>query len=66
MSSGDLLRGARARTGRYARMTFEDATELATVFWQVARRQARDAAAGLGPRLSRGAERARRAAGTRR
>jgi len=66
MSSAELLRGAPRRTARYARMTAEDVTELSAVFWQVARRQARDAAAGLGPLLGRWAERARRAAASRR
>ena len=66
MTGGGLLRGARTRTARYARMTVEDATELASVFWQVARRQATDAAAVVVPRLARSVQRARRAATTRR
>ena len=62
MTLSGLVGAARARTARYARMTAEDATELAAVFWQVARRQASDAAAGVGPRLARSVERARNAA----
>ena len=66
MTGGGLLRGARTRTVRYARMTAEDATELAAVFWQVARRQVGDAAADVRPRLARSVERARRATAIRR
>jgi hypothetical protein len=60
MTPGELLRGAGARSDRYARMTAEDAVELGAVFWQVARRQATDAAGALGVRLGRSPRRARR------
>jgi hypothetical protein len=66
MSPRDLPRGVRARAAYLARITAEDATELAAVFWQVARRQARDAAVDAGPCLLRVAQRARRAATPRR
>ncbi len=66
MIATDLLRSARGHAARYGQRTREDALELTAVFWQVASRQARDAGAGLASRAGRSAERARRAAGTRR
>ena len=65
MSPGDLLRRARGDAAKYARMTAEDAVELGAVFWQVARRQATDAAAGFAGRLGRSPRAARRSPGGR-
>jgi hypothetical protein len=59
MSPGGLLHRARGGAAKYARMTAEDAVELGAVFWQVARRQATDAAAGAGGRLRRSLRRGR-------
>jgi vacuolar-type H+-ATPase subunit H len=43
MSPRALLRAARDEAAKLARLTREDAEQLAAVFWQVASRQARDA-----------------------
>jgi hypothetical protein len=63
---GALMRRARGGAAKYARMTAQDAAELGAVFWQVARRQATDAAVGLGGRTRRRLRRALRSRGTRR
>ena len=55
MNPAELLRKA-ARVGR---MTREDAEQLTAVFLQVASRQARDTAGGLGRRLAGLAKRPR-------
>jgi hypothetical protein len=54
VSAGGLLRTARDGAARRARMTGEDAVQLADVFWQVARRQAKDTLHGLLARARRG------------
>jgi hypothetical protein len=59
VSAADHVQRARRATAKYARMTAEDSAELGAVFWQVARRQARDAATGAGGLLGRSLRRAR-------
>jgi hypothetical protein len=46
-------------------MTAEDVAELGAVFFQVARRQAKDATSGAGGRLARSLRRARRSGAAR-
>ena len=65
MNAGGLLLRAWGGAQKYARMTAEDAAELGAVFWQVARRQGKDAATGLGARAGRSLRRVRRSAGAR-
>ena len=66
MSAVGLLRRARGGAVKYARRTAEDAVELGAVFWQVARRQAKDAAAAAGGRLGRSLRDAQRSRNGRR
>jgi hypothetical protein len=66
VSAAELVRRARGGAAKYARMTAEDVVELGQVFWQVARRQARDTTAELGGRLGHSLKRSRRGPGARR
>jgi len=66
VSAVSQLRRARGGAAKYARMTAEDAAELGAVFWQVARRQAKDAAAAAGGRLGRSLRDAQRSRNGRR
>jgi hypothetical protein len=66
VSAGELLRRARGHALRLGRITVEDAAELCAVFAQVASLQVKDAASGLGCRLTRWIERGRCSVGGRR
>ena len=66
MSAADHLQRARRLGAKYVRMTAEDSVELGAVFWQVARRQARDAATAAAERLARSLRRVRGSANARR